>query len=242
MCEYSWLPEDEPYWSWWFLLSSVVYSLTFLTAHKLLDSLTCGMTSYTTNVVLVSSIITIVKVDHIRHITAWHWLTLPFSSTPSSNSDINTSLSCGHTERPVWISRRQPYWLWLILKHLWTSPMHVDTATHTRTHTFTHTDARRTATGVSSPCYCSQTGILTAAFRCSVGAQMGNNNRFEIHFFLSGQCFPKHPRTWFPCNNCGELFWLLFNQARQTLIRFFFFFEELQNYGLLSWSGGDWHF
>lgn len=37
-------------------------------------------------------------------------------------------------------------------------------------------------------------------------------------WFFSSRTKPKHPRVRFLCNNCGELLWLLFNQARETLI------------------------
>ena len=68
-----------------------------------------------------------------------HWLLIPHS--------------CRHTLNSVWNSRRQTYWLGLILKHLWPSPMHIDTHRHTHTHTHT----RQIATEVSSPRYYRQT-------------------------------------------------------------------------------------
>jgi len=145
---------------------------------------------------------------------------------------INTSHSCGHTLKPVWISRRQTYWLWLILKHLWTPPMHIDLELHTHMHTLTD---------FKYQLECLHQAIVAISLQLSdaqSGLKWGKNNRFGSDFFLlAGQCFPEHLRTWFPYNNRGELLWLLFNQARQTLI-----FEELQNYGLFSWSVDDWHF
>lgn len=149
---------------------------------------------------------------------------------------MNASHSCRNTLKPGWISRRQGYWLWLILKHLWTCPMHMDPAAQTHTHT----QGCWISTGVSSSRYYRQSGILS--YNLNQGLN-GENDRFGSSIFPAGQCFPKYLTAQFSCNNCGELFWLLFNQAQQTLIRFLsFFFLKNCRIMFLLWSVDDYHF
>ncbi len=122
-----------------------------------------------------------------------------FDSTPSSNTDYKyLTLLRVHTE-PDWISTRQAFWLWLILKRLWTSFMHMNPATQTHTYALMY---------MKKPLEWLQhtvTARLVRRAAASISAQIGKNSRFGS-LFPAGQCFPKYLRAWFPCNTVESCF------------------------------------